>query len=83
MRVRLLRRRRRIGEGGDSGEMLLGGGVARHAARQREGKRGMDEAEIAQARRPWRAANPQASWDEIETEGQRQLAGLQAAWMAQ
>lgn len=43
----------------------------------------MSEAEITEALRQWRAAHPQASWDEIEAEVQRQLAGLQAAWMAQ
>jgi hypothetical protein len=43
----------------------------------------MGEAEIAEALRQWRQAHPQATWDEIETEVQRQLAGLQAEWMAQ
>lgn len=47
---------------------------------------GMSAAAITEALWQWRAAPPQAtqaSWDEIEAEGQRQLAGLQAAWMGQ
>ena len=37
---------------------------------------------VEEALRQWRQAHPQASWDEIETEVQRQLAGLQASLMA-
>jgi hypothetical protein len=36
---------------------------------------------IEEALRAWRQAHPAASWDEIETEVQRHLAGLQAEWM--
>ncbi len=43
----------------------------------------MSEGEMTAALRQWRAAHPQASWDEIETEVQRQLAGLQATLMAE
>jgi hypothetical protein len=43
----------------------------------------MGAAEMETALRQWRQAHPQASWDEIETEVQRQLAGLQATLMAE
>lgn len=43
----------------------------------------MDEAGIGAALGEWRAAHPRATWDEIEDEVQRQVAGLQATWMAQ
>lgn len=42
----------------------------------------MGAAEMEEGLRRWRQAHPQASWDEIETEVQRQLAGLQAELMA-
>jgi hypothetical protein len=45
----------------------------------------MNEAEsigITEALRQWRQAHPEATWDEIESEVQRQLAGFQADLMA-